>query len=90
MTNKLYFCGRNTDEKKRVAMETITLRYDATNPALRALMAAFLKLDGVTKVKVTKSVEPEYDPEVVAKVKRGREAFRKGECVTVKAEDVWN
>ena len=71
-------------------METITLRYDATNPALRALMAAFLKLDGVTKVKSTKTTESDYDPEMVAKVKRGQEAFRKGECVTVKAEDVWN
>lgn len=71
-------------------METITLRYDATNPALRALMAAFLKLDGVTKVKSTKTTETEYDPEMVAKVKRGQDAFRKGECVTVKAENVWN
>lgn len=42
-------------------METITVRYDATNPALRGLMAAFLKLDGVTKVKTAKASEPSKD-----------------------------
>ena len=50
---------------------------------------AFLKLDGVKKVK-TKTTEPKYDPEIVAKVKRGREDFKKGKCVTIKAEDIWN
>ena len=39
-------------------METITICYDATNPALRGLLAAFLKLDGVTKV-ATKTEEDE-------------------------------
>lgn len=39
-------------------METITIQYDATNPAIRGLLAAFLKLDGVTKVK-TKTASKE-------------------------------
>ena len=70
-------------------METITLRYDATNPALRGLMAAFLKLDGVTKVKSEKA-DPEHDPEMVAKIRRGRKAISEGKCVTIKASEIWN
>ena len=35
-------------------METITLQYDATNPALKGLIAALLKLDGISKAKTTK------------------------------------
>ena len=56
-------------------METITVRYDATNPALRGLMAAFLKLDGVTKVKSVKTAEPDYAKEIArraAGVKSGK------------------
>ena len=56
-------------------METITVRYDATNPALRGLMAAFLKLDGVTKVKTVKNAEPDYTKEIArraAGVKSGK------------------
>jgi len=34
-------------------METITLQYDATNPALKGLIAALLKLDGISKAKTT-------------------------------------
>ena len=61
-------------QNKRI-METITVRYDATNPALRALMAAFLKLDGVTKVKTAKTTEPDYAKEIArraAGVKSGK------------------
>ena len=68
-------------------METITIQYDATIPGLKSLVASLLKLEGVKKVKTT-SVE--YNPEIVAKVKRGREDFKNGKCVTIKAEDVWN
>ena len=35
-------------------METITLQYDATNPALKGLIAALLKLDGIRKLKTKK------------------------------------
>ena len=35
-------------------METITLQYDATNPALKGLIAALLKLDGISKAKPAK------------------------------------
>ncbi|MBQ8957303.1 MAG: hypothetical protein IJ057_02170 [Bacteroidales bacterium] len=35
-------------------METITLQYDATNPALKGLIAALLKLEGVNKLKTSK------------------------------------
>jgi len=35
-------------------METITLQYDATNPALKGLIAALLKLDGISKAKTPK------------------------------------
>lgn len=68
-------------------METITIQYDARNSGLKGLIAALLKLDGV------KQVDPEameYDPEIVAKVQRGREDFMKGNCVSIKAEEVWN
>ena len=34
-------------------METITLQYDATNPALKGLIAALLKFDGISKVRAT-------------------------------------
>ena len=70
-------------------METITLQYDASNPALRGLLAAFLKLDGVKKVKTAKAakaVEPEYDPEFVKKIQRSR----KSEGKKIALEDLWN
>ena len=74
-------------------METITLQYDASIPGLKGLITSILKLDGVTKVKtakVSKAAEPEYDPEMVAKIRRGREAIKRGECVTIKASEIWN
>jgi hypothetical protein len=60
-------------------METITVRYDATNPALRALIAAFLKLDGVTKVKTAKTAESGYAKEIARRatgVKSGKTKTR--------------
>ena len=53
-------------------METITLRYDATNPALRGLLNAFLKLDGVTKVKTPKVSKRRGLDEAIDDVKHGR------------------
>ena len=35
-------------------METITLQYDATNPAIKGLIAALLKLDGISKARTKK------------------------------------
>ena len=70
-------------------METITIQYDPTIPGLKGIFTSLLKLEGVKKVKTVK-VAPEYDPDIVAKVKRGREDFRNGKCVTIKAEDIWN
>ena len=49
-----YLCSENNSIE---AMETITIRYDATNPGLRGLMAALLALDGVSEVKASKAVK---------------------------------
>ena len=73
--------------KTRQNMETITIQYDAQNAGLKGLIAALLKLDGVKQVE---SDSVEYDPEIVDKVQRGREDFLKGNCVSIKAEEVWN
>ena len=35
-------------------METITLQYDASNPAIKGVIAALLKLDGISKAKTKK------------------------------------
>jgi len=67
-------------------MATITLHYDGRNTAFKQLIQLFLTLGG----RVVEENEPEYDPEMVAKVRRGREDFKKGKCVTIKAEDIWN
>ena len=40
-------------------METITLQYDATNPAIKGLIAALLKLDGISKAKTKKKKSAE-------------------------------
>ena len=34
--------------------------------------------------------EAGYPGEMVAKVRRGREAIEKGECVSIKASEIWN
>lgn len=68
-------------------MATITLEYDARSASAKSLLA-FLRT--LSFVKISEDAEPEYDPEMVAKVKRGQEAFRQGKCITIKAEDIWN
>ena len=70
-------------------METITIQYDASIPGLKGLISSLLKLEGVKKVE-NAEVATKYDPEIVAKVKRGREDFTNGKCITIKAEDIWN
>lgn len=42
------------------------------------------------KTKIEKRIVPnEYNSEIVAKVKQGREDFMKGDSVTIKAENIW-
>jgi len=67
-------------------MATITLQYDARNSALKQLIQLFQTLGG----RVVTEKEPDYNPEIVEKVKKGREEFRKGKCKTVKASEIWN
>lgn len=68
-------------------MATITLHYDGRSASAKSLLE-FLRT--LSFVKVSEDKDPEYDPEMVAKVRRGREDFKKGKCVTIKAEDIWN
>lgn len=65
------------------------MQYDASIPGLKSLMSSLAKLEGVKKVKISKAVAPKYDPEMVAKVKRGQEAFRRGDYKIIKTEDLW-
>ena len=69
-------------------METMTIQFDKHNAALQQLMQLFVTMGG--QIIEQKSDAEDYDPEIVAKVKRGREHFLKGNCVTIKAEEVWN
>ena len=69
-------------------METMTIQFDKHNAALQQLMQLFVTMGG--QILEQKSDAEDYDPEIVAKVKRGREDFLKGNCVTIKAEEVWN
>ena len=69
-------------------METITMQYDKHNAAFQQLIQLFLTLGG--QIVEQKADNEEFDPEIVAKVKRGREDFRNGNCVTIKAEEIWN
>jgi hypothetical protein len=69
-------------------METMTIQFDKHNAALQHLMQLFVTMGG--QIIEQKSDAEDYDPEIVAKVKRGREDFLKGNCVTIKAEEVWN
>ncbi len=73
--------------KNTKSMATITLQYDGRSASAKSLLA-FLRT--LNFVKICEDSEPEYDPEMVAKVKRGQTAFREGKCVTIKAEDIWN
>ena len=69
-------------------METMTIQFDKHNAALQQLMQLFVTMGG--QILEQKSDAEDYDPEIVAKVKRGREDFLKGNCVTIKAEEIWN
>lgn len=69
-------------------METMTIQFDKQNEALQQLMQLFVTLGG--RIIEQKDESEEYDPEIVAKVKRGREDFLDGKCVTIKAEEIWN
>ena len=69
-------------------METMTIQFDKHNAALQQLMQLFVTMGG--QIIEQKSDAEDYDPEIVAKVKRGREDFLKGNCVTIKAEEIWN
>lgn len=66
-------------------MATITMHYDGRNAAFKQLIQLFLTLGG----RVVEEKEPEYDPEMVAKVRRGREDFKKGNYKIIKTEDLW-
>lgn len=72
--------------RKQPIMATITLQYDGRNTAFKQLIKLFQTLGG----RVIEDNEPKYDPEMVAKVRRGEEEFRKGKCVTIKASEIWN
>ena len=69
-------------------METMTIQFDKHNVALQQLMQLFVTMGG--QIIEQKTDSEDYDPEIVAKVKRGRKDFLKGNCVTIKAEEVWN
>lgn len=69
-------------------METMTIQFDKHNAALQQLMQLFVTMGG--QIIEQKTDAEDYDPEIVAKVKHGREDFLKGNCVTIKAEEVWN
>lgn len=66
----------------------MTIQFDKHNAALQQLMQLFVTMGG--QILEQKSDAEDYDPEIVAKVKRGREDFLKGNCVTIKAEEIWN
>ena len=66
----------------------MTIQFDKKNEALQQLMQLFVTLGG--HIVSQKTETEEYDPEIVAKVKRGREDFLKGKCVSIKAEEIWN
>ena len=83
--NFVTFAGRNHQNTK--SMATVTLQYDGRSASAKSLLA-FLRT--LNFVKICEDSEPEYNPEMVAKVKRGQTAFSEGKCVTIKAEDIWN
>ena len=73
---------------KTYIMETMTIQFDKRNAAIQQLMQLFVTLGGHI---INQKVETEeYDPEIVEKVQRGREDFLKGNCITIKAEEIWN
>lgn len=69
-------------------MATVTIQYDGHSTAFKQLLQLFVTLGG--RIISDKADANEYDPEMVAKVKRGREDFKEGKCVTIKADEIWN
>lgn len=67
-------------------MATITINYDARNSAIKGLIAALLKFEGVTEVRTDATGESPYDPEFVKKINRSR----KSEGKKIKLEELWN
>lgn len=68
-------------------MATITLQYDARSTSAKRLLE-FLRT--LSFIKINEDVAPEYDPEMVAKVKRGQAAFARGDYKIIKTEELWN
>lgn len=68
-------------------MCTVTIEYSKNRKEIDALLSVMRKLGAI--VTVSKDEEPQYNPEIVAKVKRGREAYKRGECVKIAVEDLW-
>ena len=66
-------------------MCTVTITYNDNFDAIDALIEK-IKAYGAT---VVSEENPEYDPEFVAKIQRGMEEHKKGECVKVAIEDLW-
>ena len=68
-------------------MATITINYNAKNTAIRGMIAALLKFDGVTEVPA--KTESHYNPEFVAKIKKSQKEAGQGKAKTIKIEDLW-
>lgn len=68
-------------------MCTVTIEYSKNRKEIDALLSVMQKLGAI--VTVSKDEEPQYNPEIVAKVERGREAYKHGECVKIAIEDLW-
>ncbi len=78
-------------------METITLQFNPKSSFAQALLN-LIKVSGEVTVVETKATakkprtinKDDENAEIVAKVRRGREEFRKGKCTTIKADEIWN
>ena len=69
-------------------MCTVTIEYNRNRKAIDLLLSAIEELGA--KVVTTKDEDPHYSPEFIAKMQRGMEAYKKGECVTVDLDNLWN
>jgi len=68
-------------------MCTATIEYSKNKKEIDTLLSIIRKLGAI--VTVSNDDEPKYNPEIVAKVERGREAYKRGECVKIAIEDLW-
>ena len=64
-----------------------TIKYSKNKKEIDTLLSIIKKLGAV--VTISKEEEPKYNPEIVAKAERGREAYKRGECVKIAIEDLW-